>query len=65
MKDFGFGKASMNDLIQEEWEDLSEVLKEYHNKGEEVEVLHLFNLTALNVLWRIVAGKRFDMNVSI
>ena len=54
LKDFGFGKASMNDIITEEFNELSESLRKSHTNGEEVETSHLFNLSALNILWRIV-----------
>ncbi len=58
LRDFGFGKASMQDLIVEEFQDIVELLKK--KKGEETEVNFLFNSASLSVIWRIVTGRGVD-----
>jgi hypothetical protein len=59
LRDFGFGKSSMEDIIQEEFIQLGEKFKE--NNVKEVDSHQLFNLMVINVLWGIVAGKRYNI----
>ena len=58
LRDFGFGKAKMEELINEEVEAFTEALKSY--RGEPVDIAGKFNLPILNSLWRITVGQRFD-----
>jgi methyl farnesoate epoxidase/farnesoate epoxidase len=57
LRDLGFGKSSMmEEIIREEFVQLAEKFRE--NGGKEVDSHQLFNLTVVNVIWGIVAGKR-------
>ena len=52
----------MEDIILDEFKELSESLRKQCENGQEVSSEHLFNNNILNVLWTIVTGKRFDLN---
>ena len=56
--EFGFGKSSMEELVWEEtekfWEYLSSQLK------KPLQVSGLFNISMLNILWRMTTGDTFD-----
>lgn len=56
LRDFGFGKRSMEEFIMEETED---TIKEITQK-ETVQVTGLFTIATLNVLWRMIAGARYS-----
>ena len=58
LRDFGFGKAKMEELINEEVEVFNEALKSYG--GEPIDMAGKWNLPILNSLWRITVGQRFD-----
>jgi len=58
LRDFGFGKAKMEDLINEEVEVFNEELKSYG--GEPIDIAGKLNLPILNSLWKITVGQRFD-----
>ncbi len=61
LRDFGFGKSSMEDIIRQEFTDLAEKITESGKKGE-VDSHMLFNLSVMNVLWGMISGERFDLN---
>jgi hypothetical protein len=48
----------MEEIIREEFCHLSEMFQT--SRGKEVDSHQLFNLTVMNVLWGMVAGKRYD-----
>ena len=56
LRDFGFGKASLENILQSE----AEHIVEHFNglKGQPVQPQLVFNVGVLNVLWKIVAEKR-------
>ncbi|XP_063241155.1 methyl farnesoate epoxidase-like [Bacillus rossius redtenbacheri] len=56
LRDFGFGKTSMDNIMHEEVDELSKVLltSEIHP------VSRMFNQAIVNLLWTIVAGRRFS-----
>lgn len=54
LKNFGFGKQSMENIIQEE---VDLVLNGFQN-GDSF-IRFPFNASIFNIIWRIVAGKRF------
>nr|CAD7407115.1 unnamed protein product [Timema poppensis] len=56
LREFGFGKKSMESVMHQEVDELSAHLK----SSEITEVFGLFNIPVLNVLWCIMAGKRFS-----
>lgn len=58
LRDFGFGKQSMEELIQEEAELFKALLLK--NGDEPFDFNNKFNLPILNALWRVTVGERFD-----
>jgi methyl farnesoate epoxidase / farnesoate epoxidase len=61
LKDLGFGKKSMESIIQEEAESLVlEVAKKAGaNFSDTVELCNILGTSSINVLWYIIAGKRY------
>ena len=56
LRDFGFGKASLEIIVQSEAEHIVEHFNSL--KGQPVQPQLIFNVGVLNVLWKIVADKR-------
>ena len=59
-RDFGFGKRSMESLIEDEFLHLAQKLEA--TGGQPIETMDLFNVPVLNALMRILLGQRFDGN---
>ncbi|CAG9088077.1 unnamed protein product [Plutella xylostella] len=59
LKTFGYGTASMEALITEECSELIKLRMQ--DAGEPIEMDHMFDIPVVNILWRIVAGKRYDL----
>ena len=57
-REFGFGKQSMAEIVQNEFSYFSKVLEE--TKGEPVETKELFNVPVVNAIWIILTGIRFE-----
>ncbi len=57
-RDFGFGRQSMDEVIQDEFSYFAKMLEQ--TNGEPVETRDLFNVPVLNGLWRILTGQRLD-----
>lgn len=57
LRDFGFGRKSMEILIQNEITDLIQYLSDLN--GAPVQSKCFFNLAVLNALWSIITGRRF------
>nr|CAD7408709.1 unnamed protein product [Timema poppensis] len=55
LREFGIGKKSMEGIIYEEVENLMKNLK----KTKNIQVGGYFNIAVVNVLWAVMAGKRF------
>lgn len=60
LRDFGFGKNSMEQLIMEEVREIVDWMKK--EEGHPLEVNRKFSLAVLNSLWMILSGKRFDQH---
>lgn len=62
LRDFGFGKTSIEPLIHEEIVDLVESILEQalSNPKNVVNFKGAFAQSTLNVLWTLVGGRRFD-----
>ncbi|XP_037068456.1 methyl farnesoate epoxidase-like [Pollicipes pollicipes] len=58
LRDLGLGKTSMESIILEEFEQLANEMA--GKSGSPMEVVGHFNLTVLNIIWRLVAGTRLD-----
>ena len=56
LRDFGFGKTSMESLIQEEIEKCMEVLGE--EVGKTTQIGLKMNIAILNALWAILTGEK-------
>ncbi len=59
LRDFGFGKQNMDELIEDEVEQLLSKIEESH-LDKPLAVQYLFNISVLNALWRILSGERLD-----
>ncbi len=57
--EFGFGKKSMGIVISEEAEEIVNHLRTFH--GRDFEVDQTFNIPVFNILWKIVGGKRYNV----
>jgi methyl farnesoate epoxidase/farnesoate epoxidase len=57
LRDLGFGKKSMEELIQEDVVEFIESLKS--ECGKPVYIQKHLNLVVLNTLWKIVGGESF------
>ena len=58
LRDFGFGKSSREEIIDEEVELFMEEIQK--SKGKRFDFINTFNLPILNALWRVTVGQRFD-----
>nr|AKH03519.1 cytochrome P450 3129A1 [Paracyclopina nana] len=62
LKDFGFGKTSMDDLIIDEVKELIHDWRQTIASNEGTfHFDNTFNLSVFNCLWKIVSGKRLDI----
>ena len=64
LKDFGFGKSAMEELILDEAKELIIDLKSKIQNDDNIDINQLFNLPIINSLWKIITGKRLDINKS-
>ncbi|ODM88926.1 Farnesoate epoxidase [Orchesella cincta] len=63
LRDFGFGKAaSMDVVVSEELEKFTGYLQKQMTTEGVVKVDGLFDLTLVNVLWRLVTGVNYSMD---
>ena len=60
LRDLGFGKNSMETTVLDEFEELAKEMQQ--DCGKPVRINFRFNLTVLNILWRMVADQRLDSN---
>jgi cytochrome P450 len=58
LRDFGFGKGSMEELIKDEVVDLISEFKKELNRSVVLE--SRFNMAVLNALWHIISGERYS-----
>lgn len=58
LRDFGFGKQGMEEMIQEEVDMFKALINK--SNGEPFNFLNKLNLPILNALWRITVGDRFE-----
>merc|ERR1719315_110442 len=57
LKDFGFGRAGLHGVIQDEVEDLIKHFAKYEHQDFKMDTV--FGIPVINILWTIVAGHRF------
>lgn len=60
LRDFGFGKTSMEGLIMDEIRETIDRFKE--SKGEYISIKTAFDLAALNSLWTLLNGERLSQD---
>ena len=58
LRDFGFGKKSMEGLIMDEVNELIGWIKEQN--GKPISLRRRFTLAVINALWKILSGERYD-----
>ena len=57
LKDFGFGKQSLESAINTEIDELIEIFKTH--QGDDYLLQNDFNIPIINILWKMIAGYRF------
>lgn len=60
LRDFGFGKTSMEGLIMEEVNEVMDIIKD--NREKPLVVDRILDLAVLNALWTLMNGERCAMN---
>jgi len=60
LRNFGYGKQSMENIITDEVNFLIEFLKD--QVGQSIPFNRIFELNILNCLWTIITGKRISAN---
>ena len=58
LKDFGFGKVGLHGVIQAEADEVVRHLTQFH--GRDFKMESVFGIPVINILWNIVAGRRFE-----
>merc|ERR1712142_284634 len=58
LRDIGFGKTSMEDLIQEEIATVCKKLEADQNSKGYVQMSQKFNIPVVSALWRIMTGEK-------
>ena len=59
LKDFGFGRAGCESIIQDEANILCKQMRA-NTKNDHMFISTLFSVPVVNVLWQMVLSKRFD-----
>ncbi|XP_046968676.1 farnesoate epoxidase-like [Vanessa cardui] len=59
LKRFGYGSRAMESNISDECRALVEM--RLADTGKSVSVNHMFDVSIVNILWKLVAGKRYDL----
>jgi len=60
LRDFGFGKSSMTEMIHEEVEKFKNVLRKDLGKPKSLSLI--FNISVVNALWKIITGKTLELD---
>ena len=58
----GLKNSSLEDMVFEEVDSFCQFLK--NKKGNSVEVVGLFNLSVLSILWKMITGENVDFQDS-
>ena len=62
LRDLGFGRRIIEEIINNEIDEMTSKLGSH--TGEDYFLGSEFNIPVINVLWQLVAGYRFDENIS-
>lgn len=62
LREFGFGRRDMGELLEEEAQDLVKNIQERMSGGTSIklEMNDVFNISVLNALWTMLAGTRYS-----
>ena len=60
LRNFGFGKAALEDIIEEEIDNLFEHIDQNY-LNQPVEVSRFFHIAVLSSLWRIISGEHLKV----
>jgi cytochrome P450 len=60
LRNFGYGKAALEDIIEEEIDNLIEHIDQNY-LNQPVEVSRFFNIAVLSSLWRIISGEHLKV----
>ena len=55
LKDLGYGKSSIETLINDQVVELNKVLAK--SEGASIDLRHRFNISVINALWTLISGK--------
>ena len=60
LRDFGFGKTSMENILLDE---VSKLILHFKSLGNQqpVQLNRMMNVSIINALWSIVAGRKFEL----
>ncbi|XP_021956777.1 cytochrome P450 2J3 [Folsomia candida] len=58
LRDFGFGKKSMESMVQQEATELIETFRKM--AGKPIQTQNKFNAAVLNALWTLITGNRYS-----
>jgi len=60
LRDFGFGKKSMEAIVSDEVVELIDSFKK--TVGRPIQTQNKFNAAVLNALWSLITGQRYSHN---
>ena len=60
LRDLGFARRGIEDIINEEMDQITEMLIREADDDEDFLVENIFNIPVINVLWQLVGGYRFN-----
>ena len=60
LKDLGFGRSKLDSIVQDEVNDVLKALELYSKTGQDVMFDSLFNFPIINILWQIVASRKYN-----
>jgi len=60
LRDLGLGKNTLNTAIADEYDHLAKYLKK--QVGQPMKANKLFTTTVLNIMWKMIADKRYDFD---
>ena len=60
LRNFGFGKVKVEDGILEECQMLIHYFESKGSDQAEIAISTIFNKVALNIVWKIIAGERYE-----
>jgi hypothetical protein len=61
LRDFGFGKSSMEEVLLDEASKLCQLLEKRSCDGSAICLPGSFNVSIVNALWTIVTGEKLDL----